>query len=359
MSRPFSDKLRKITPYVPGEQSRDVDLIKLNANENPYPPSPKVIEAISSFDSSKLRLYPDSACSELTTTLAKHYRLNHDQVFVGNGSDDVIALCYLSFFNSEKPILFPDITYSFYPVWCDLFGVSFDTRAVDDNFEICPEDYCGPNGGVIIPNPNAPTGIGMGKEQIEKILCQNKDCIVIIDEAYVDFGGYSCIELIEKYDNLVVVGTFSKSRSLAGLRVGFAAANAELIALLGGVKDCYNSYTLDSLAMRAACESVKDHDYFIAMINKVIDTRERTAKRLVELGFSVCPSQTNFLLATHEKLSAKDIFAACREQKIFIRYFNLPRIDNHLRITIGTDEQMQRLLSFLEQYVGKKGNGDN
>lgn len=350
MLKPWSDKLRKVDPYVPGEQSKNPNIIKLNANENPYPPSPKAIEAIRNFDADKLCLYPNSSAYQLTEALAKHYGLEMNQVFVGNGSDEVIALAYMAFFNSNKPILFPDITYSFYPVWCNFFNTPYLTKAVDNNFRINPEDYYEENGGIIIPNPNAPTGISESKEFIEDILEHNQDVVVIIDEAYVDFGGYSAIELLSKYENLVIVHTFSKSRSLAGMRIGVALGNPELIALLNAVKNCYNSYTLDSVAIAAGTASVNDDEYFIKTIKKVIATRERTAKELMDLGFTVFPSHSNFLFATHSTINAKELFEAAKAENIYIRFFNLPRIDNHLRITIGTDEQMDALIAFIKKY---------
>ncbi|MEA5085423.1 MAG: histidinol-phosphate transaminase [Lachnospiraceae bacterium] len=350
MKKPWNDKLRKVDPYVPGEQSKNPNIIKLNANENPYPPSPKAIEAIRNFDADKLCLYPNSSAYQLTEALAKHYGLEMNQVFVGNGSDEVIALAYMAFFNSDKPILFPDITYSFYPVWCNFFNTPYLTKAVDNNFRINPEDYYEENGGIIIPNPNAPTGISEDKEFIEDILEHNQDVVVIIDEAYVDFGGYSAIELLSKYENLVIVHTFSKSRSLAGMRIGVALGNPELIALLNAVKNCYNSYTLDSVAIAAGTASVNDDEYFMKTIKKVIATRERTAKELMDLGFTVFPSHSNFLFATHSTINAKELFEAAKAENIYIRFFNLPRIDNHLRITIGTDEQMDALIAFIKKY---------
>lgn len=352
MTKPWSDKLRKVDPYVPGEQSKNPNIIKLNANENPYPPSPKAIEAIHNFDADKLCLYPNSSAYQLTEALAKHYGLEMNQVFVGNGSDEVIALAYMAFFNSDKPILFPDITYSFYPVWCNFFNTPYLTKAVDSNFRINSADYYEQNGGIIIPNPNAPTGISEGREFIEDILEHNQDVVVIIDEAYVDFGGYSAIELLSKYENLVIVHTFSKSRSLAGMRIGVALGNPELIALLNAVKNCYNSYTLDSVAIAAGTASVNDDEYFKNTLKKVIATRERTSKELLDLGFTVFPSHSNFLFATHPTINAKDLFEAAKAENIFIRYFNLPRIDNHLRITIGTDEQMDALIAFIKKYIG-------
>lgn len=249
MTKLWADKLRQVDPYVPGEQSKNKNIIKLNANENPYPPSPKVVEALKNFDADGLAKYPNSSAAPLVEALAKYYGVETNQIFTGNGSDDVIALSFMSFFNSEKPILFPDITYSFYPVWCRLFNIPYETPAIDENFKINPQDYYKENGGVILPNPNAPTGISEGKEFIKDILDHNRDCIVIIDEAYVDFGGYSCVELLKEYDNLLIVQTFSKSRSLAGMRIGVAIGSAELIGVLNAVKNCYNSYTMDSVAI--------------------------------------------------------------------------------------------------------------
>ncbi|MGE4214909.1 MAG: histidinol-phosphate transaminase [Anaerotignaceae bacterium] len=352
MIKPWSDKLRKVDPYVPGEQSKNPNIIKLNANENPYPPSPKAVEAIKNFDTDKLCLYPNSSAYQLTEALAMHYGLDMNQVFVGNGSDEVIALAYMAFFNSEKPILFPDITYSFYPVWCNFFSTPYVTKAVNDDFRINPEDYYVENGGIIIPNPNAPTGISESKEFIENILKNNQDVVVIIDEAYVDFGGYSAVELLSKYENLVIIHTFSKSRSLAGMRIGVALGSPELIGLLNAVKNCYNSYTLDSVAIAAGTASVNDDDYFRSTLKKVIATREHTAKELNDLGFTVFPSHSNFLFATHPTIKAKELFEAAKAENIFIRFFNLPRIDNHLRITIGTDEQMDALIGFIKKYTG-------
>lgn len=350
MEKLWTKNLIQIEPYTPGEQSNKKDMVKLNANENPYPPSPKVQKVLKNFDSDKLRLYPNASSAPLKKAIAKQYGVSEKQIFVGNGSDEVIALSFLAFFNAQKPILFPDITYSFYPVWCSLFHTPYKTIPLDDTFQIQAKDYYSPNGGVILPNPNAPTGLGQTKEFIEDILDHNQDCIVIIDEAYVDFGAYSCIELLKKYENLLVVHTFSKSRSLAGMRIGMAFGNELLVQTLEAVKNSYNSYTLDSLAIELGTACIEDDIYFRQTVQKVMDTRAWTAKELEKIGFQVYPSQSNFLFVTHAQKPAKELFEALKEENIFIRYFNLPRIENHLRITIGTDSQMKLLLEKLKQY---------
>lgn len=347
----WQDKLRRIDPYVPGEQSKAPDLVKLNANENPYPPSPRVQALLRDYRASDFRLYPDANGGNLRAALAKHYGVGENQVFMGNGSDDVLALCFQAFFASDKPILFPDITYSFYPVWCDLLRVPFERVPLGEDFRIDPRSFDKPSGGVIFPNPNAPTSLGEDLDFIEDILQHNQDCIVIIDEAYVDFGAVSCVPLLEKYENLVVVQTMSKSRSLAGMRIGFALGSPELMGVLEAVKNSYNSYTMDMLALACGTASVEDDAYFRETCGKVIDTRERAAKELKALGFTVFPSQTNFLFVTHESRPAKEIFEKLKARNIFIRYFSLPRIDNHLRITVGTDEQMDKLISALKEIL--------
>jgi histidinol-phosphate aminotransferase len=351
MTKPWQDKLRKVEPYVPGEQSKNKNIIKLNANENPYPPSPKVMEVLKNMDTKKFSMYPNAGGAPFVDALAEYYGVERDQIFTGNGSDDVLALSFMSFFNSDKPILFPDITYSFYPVWCQLFKTPYKTKAIDDNFMINPKDYYEENGGVILPNPNAPTGISEGKEFIKDILDHNRDCVVIIDEAYVDFGGYSCVELLKEYENLVVVQTFSKSRSMAGMRIGVAIGNKELIGVLNAVKNCYNSYTMDSVAIECGTASVKDDEYFRQTLNKITTTRERSTKAFEDLGFTVFPSHSNFIFVTNPNINAKDLFETLKKENIFIRYFNLPRINNHLRITIGTDEQMDILIEHIKKYI--------
>lgn len=351
MEKLWTKNLRNVEPYVPGEQSKNKNIIKLNANENPYPPSPKAIEALQNFNCSLLRYYPDANAVEFKKAIAKFYNVQPENVFLGNGSDDVIALCFQSFFNSEKPIVFPDITYSFYPVWCNLFKIPYKNYHLSNDFRINVEDYKKENGGVIIPNPNAPTSLGEGKEFIEKLLNYNQDSIVIIDEAYVDFGGYSSIELIDKFENLVVVGTFSKSRSLAGMRIGFAIGSKELISVLEAVKNSYNSYTVNSVSMAVGTASINDKEYFEKTVSKVIATRERITDELKKLGFTVLDSKTNFLFATYNGKNMKDYFEWLKAQNIFIRYFNIPKIDNYVRITIGTDEEMNVFLDKTKEYL--------
>lgn len=350
----WTKNLRDVEPYVPGEQSKNKNIVKLNANENPYPPSPTVKKALESFDLSELKKYPNANATELKQALADYYNVGIENVFVGNGSDDVIAIAFQSFFNSDKPIVYPDLTYSFYPVWCRLFDIPYKTYPVDDNFRINVEDYREANGGVVIPNPNAPTSIGEGLDFVERLMEYNRDSIVIIDEAYVDFGGVSSIELTKKYENLLVTGTFSKSRSLAGLRLGFAIGSKRLISVMEAVKNCYNSYTVDSLAITMGSASIKDDEYFKDCCKKIINTRERVANEMRGLGFTVADSSTNFLFATRDNLSMKELFEYLKSKNVFIRYFNLPRIDNHVRISIGTDDEMDIFLSRLKEYLNDK-----
>lgn len=353
MHQEWMKNLRDIEPYVPGEQSMEKNIVKINANENPYPPSPEAIKAINEFDCNRLRFYPDANALEFKKALAEFYGVSVENVFLGNGSDDVLALSFQAFFNSDKPIAYPDITYSFYPVWCRLFNIPYKNYPLDDNFRINPEDYMEQNGGVIIPNPNAPTSLGEGREFIEKIMEYNKDSVVIIDEAYVDFGGYSSVELTKKYENLLITGTFSKSRSLAGMRIGYAIGSKTLISVLEAVKNSYNSYTLNSVSMAAGTAAIKDRAYFESTVSKVIATRQRVAEELRALGFTVLNSQTNFLFATHNAISIKDYFEWLKAQKVFIRYFNLPRINNYVRITIGTDDEMNVFLNKTKEYLNR------
>lgn len=351
MSREWTKNLRNIEPYVPGEQSKDKDIVKINANENPYPPSPKAAEVLKSFDTNKLRFYPSANSTKLKEAIAKYYKVDVSNVFVGNGSDDVLAVAFQSFFNSEKPIVYPDLTYSFYPVWCSLFGIKYKNYPVGDDFRINPEDYREKNGGVVIPNPNAPTSLGESLDFVEKILNYNQDSVVIIDEAYVDFGGTSSIPLIDKYENLLVTGTFSKSRSLAGLRIGFAIGSKALIDVMEAVKNSYNSYTVDSLSIEMGAASIEDDEYFKSTCKKVIKTRERVTLELEKLGFDVLDSQTNFIFATHNKHNMKSLFEYLKTQKVFIRYFSLPRIENYVRITIGTNEEMDIFLEKTKEFI--------
>lgn len=349
----LKSNFRDIEPYVPGEQPQYPDKIKLNTNENPYPPSPMVQKVLGDFSADDLKLYPDPNASELVSAIADYYSVDKSNVFVGVGSDDVLAMCFMAFFNSGKSVIFPDITYSFYPVWANLFGVKYETKPLDDNFQIKKEDYFCENGGVIFPNPNAPTGVELSLDVIEEIIQHNSDRIVIVDEAYVDFGAKSALPLVKKYKNLVVVQTFSKSRSLAGLRIGFAIANEELISVLNAVKNSYNSYTINSLTIKAGAAAIADNGYFRQTTEKIIATRENTKKQLAKLGFEFNDSKSNFIFAKHKSVKAVDIFEALREKHIFVRYFNQHRIDNYLRITIGTDEQMQALIEFLKTYLGE------
>lgn len=348
----WRDNLIKIEPYVAGEQPNKTDFIKLNANENPYPPSPAVIRAIERFNSAELKKYPNADATPLAEAIAGRAGLKRENVFVGNGSDDVLALCFRAFFNSRKPVIYPDITYSFYPVWCDMLKIPYETIPVDAEFNINAEDYARENGGVVIANPNAPTSIGRGLDFIRRILDLNRDSVVIVDEAYVDFGGTSALPLLREYENLVITQTFSKSRSMAGMRIGCALAGRELISALYAAKDSYNSYPLDSVAIEAGAASVADEEYFNSTLKKVIATRERLAAALRGMGFSLPDSSTNFLFAEHSRYSAKDICEFLKTRDIYVRYFSKPRIDNRLRITIGTDAEIDALIAALHEFIG-------
>lgn len=347
----WENNIRKVTPYVPGEQPKKEKMIKLNTNENPYPPSPKVMEALKKTDF--LRLYPDPAASDLVHAIAGYHGLLDNQVFVGVGSDDVLAMSFLTFFNSDKPILFPDITYSFYDVWAELFQIPYETRALDENLKIQVKDYETPNGGVVFPNPNAPTGVFMELDKVEEIIQKNEDVIVIVDEAYIDFGGVSAKVLLEKYENLLVVQTFSKSRSMAGMRIGYAMANPVLIKALNDVKYSFNSYTMNRPSIIAGVASIEDDSYFRQMNEKIIETREWFKGEMRELGFSFPDSRANFIFATHAKKKAKDIFLAARKRDIYVRYFDKPILEDYLRITIGTREEMEVFLAFLREYLSE------
>ncbi len=349
--RVWENYIRKVVPYVPGEQPKIADVIKLNTNENPYPPSPKAVEAANHLDYDRLRLYPDPECSVLVETIAQRYGLDSRQVFVGVGSDDVIAMAFMTFFNSELPILFPDVTYSFYSVWADLFKIPYKRVELDDKFNIVVDSFNEKNGGIIFPNPNAPTSVYMELDNTEQIIKNNQDSVVIVDEAYIDFGGKSAYELIDKYDNLLVVQTYSKSRSMAGMRIGFAMGNERLIKALNDVKFSYNSYTMNETSLVYGSEAMKDEAYFKACVDKIIATRERSKVALTELGFTYPDSKANFIFAKHERVQASVIFEELKKRNIFVRYFKQPRIDNYLRITVGTDEQMDKLISALKEII--------
>ncbi len=346
--------VRRVTPYVPGEQPKIQNLIKLNTNENPYPPSPKLVEAWKSMDLDLLRRYPDPTVHRLTKAIADNHGLQENQVFVGVGSDDVLGMIFMTFFNSDKPILFADITYSFYEVWAELLRIPYKKIPLCEDFSLDVEAYFQENGGVIFANPNAPTGLEVPSAAVEEIVRRNPDVIVVVDEAYVDFGAQTALPLIEKYDNLLVVQTFSKSRSLAGMRVGYAMGNPALIQYLHEVKHSYNSYTMNQPAIVLGTAAVEDKEYFEETVAKVIATREWTKKQLTRLGFSFGDSKTNFIFAAHKSCPAKELFHALREANILVRYWDKPRISNYMRISIGTQEEMEILVHFLETYLAGK-----
>ncbi len=347
----WEENVRKIVPYVPGEQPDVPGMIKLNTNECPYPPAPGVQAAIAAMQSRDLRLYPDFDASVLVEGLADYYGVKKEQVFVGVGSDDVLSMAFLTFFNADKPVLFPDITYSFYDVWADLYRIPYETCALDDDFRIRPQDYKRLNGGVIFPNPNAPTGVYEPLDLVEEIVRANRDVVVIVDEAYIDFGGESALPLTRKYDNLLVVQTFSKSRAMAGMRIGFAMGDEKLIKYLRDAKFSFNSYTLNRPALALGAEALKDRAYFEEITGRIVATRERVKGELKKLGFTFPDSLTNFIFATHERIPAAQIFQALRERNIYVRHWDKPRISDYLRITVGTDEEMDTLLAFLREYI--------
>ena len=347
----WEKNVRKVVPYTPGEQPNEPDMIKLNTNENPYPPAPGVEAVLKEMNTDTLRLYPDPTAGALVHSIAENYGLKDEQVFAGVGSDDVLAMSFLTFFNSKKPVFFPDITYSFYDVWADLFRIPYESKPLDVDFAICKEDYYGENGGVIFPNPNAPTGVELPLSDVEDILLHNQDVIVIVDEAYVDFGGTSAMSLIDKYENLLVVQTFSKSRSMAGMRIGFACGSPKLIKYLNDAKYSFNSYTMNRITIEAGVAAIKDKEYFRDMCDKIVATREWTKKELAALGFTFPDSKTNFIFASHRSCPARELFEVMRQERIYVRYFPKPRIDNYLRITVGTQEEMEKLIGFLKRYL--------
>lgn len=355
----WEENVRKVVPYIAGEQPRGTGVIKLNTNESPYPPAPGVARRIEALDAEQMRLYPAfPEQTELAAELAAYYGIDTDRIFIGDGSDDVLSLAFMTFFQSEKPILFPDITYSFYDVWADLYRIPYKRQPLDESFCIRTEDYiaekCGiENGGVIFPNPNAPTGVLMPLDRVEEIVAANRDVVVIVDEAYIDFGGTSCLPLIDKYDNLLVVQTFSKSRAMAGMRIGFCMGNPKLIRYINDVKYSVNSYTMNYAALQLGVESVKDVAYFKESCAKIVKTRERAEKELTRLGFTFPKSCANFIFAGHNRVPAQVIFEQLKENDIYVRYWNKERISNYLRITIGTDEQMETLYRTLEKILSK------
>lgn len=343
--------VRRVVPYTPGEQPKCEGVIKLNTNENPYPPSPKVKAVLDAFDCGRMRLYPDPDSTPLVEAIAERYGLKPSQVFVGVGSDDVLSVAFLTFFNSGKPVLFPDITYSFYDVWADVYRIPYEQIPLTEDFRIVPDDYKKDNGGIIFPNPNAPTGRREGLEMIEDIVKANPGSVVIIDEAYVDFGAESALPLTEKYENLLVVQTFSKSRSMAGMRIGYAMGNEKLIKYMNDVKFSINSYTMTPLTQLCGAEAVKDDEYFRSTVKKIIEVREYSKERLSQLGFTFTDSKSNFIFASHKTRPAGEIFEALKAKNIFVRYWNKPRINNYLRITVGTREEMDALFAALEEIL--------
>ena len=346
----WEENVRRVVPYTPGEQPKKSGVIKLNTNENPYPPAPGVGKALAALDVEKFRLYPEfPEQTELAEALAGHYQIGTDQIFIGVGSDDVLSIAFMTFFQSDKPVFFPDITYSFYDVWADVYGIPYERKALDADFQICPADYCKPNGGVIFPNPNAPTGVLMPLEKVEEIVAANRDVVVIVDEAYIDFGGTSALPLIDKYDNLLVVQTFSKSRSMAGMRIGFCMGQPALIRYLNDVKYSVNSYTLNTAALALGVEAVRDEAYFRDCCRRIIQTREKAEEELTKRGFAFPKSYANFIFASHKTVPAREIFERLKENDIYVRWWNKDRIDNYLRITIGTDGQMEALYRALEK----------
>ena len=359
MSKFWSDKIKEIEPYTPGEQPKDKKYIKLNTNENPYPPSAKVIGKIESMNLEDLKLYPDPDVTELRKVIAEYFsnkindEITHKQVFIGNGSDEILAFIFMTFFNARDKVYYPDITYSFYPVYADLFNVKEIKIPLNDNFEIEIQKYFGLDGHIIITNPNAPTSIALKLNEIEKIVKNNPTQLVVIDEAYVDFGAESSVKLVNKYDNVLVVQTFSKSRSFAGMRLGYAIGSENIIEGLNRLKFSFNSYTIDRISIEAGIESFKDDDYFVKTNAKIIETREKTVKKLKELGFKVLNSSANFIFISHNKVFAGDLYKQLKENGVLVRYFAKNRIDNYLRVTIGTDEEMEIFIEKLKDLLEK------
>jgi len=346
MSKYWTQLVTQLDPYVPGEQPQDQQYTKLNTNENPYPPSPRVIDAINDYDKQNLKLYPDPESSELKKTLAAYFSLKTNNVFLGNGSDEVLAHSFQAFFKQSEPLLFPDISYSFYTAYCGLYQIDFKQIPLDQNFNIQPIDYEVKHGGIILPNPNAPTGTALSLNHIRDIVT-NSSSVVIIDEAYIDFGGESATNLIKDFDNLLVIQTFSKARSMAGLRLGYALGHHDLIDALNRIKNSFNSYPIDSLAQTAAIASINDEDYFQHNRQLIVQTRESLTDELTDLGFEVLPSTANFVFVRHKSTAAQELYQQLKQQGILVRYFDKPRINNYLRITIGTKSECQHLVKVL------------
>ncbi len=353
MSKYWSDIVTKLSPYIPGEQPSEFKYIKLNTNENPYPPSPEVITAINSSKNKPLNLYPDPNSTALKTAIAKHYQLPITSIFVGNGSDEVLAHAFNAFFSGNKPILFPDISYSFYPVYCRLYGIEYEKIPLESDFTLNLKLYYKTNGGVIFPNPNAPTGGAVSQHEINKLLTFNQDSVVIVDEAYIDFGGESAIKLVKQHPNLLIIQTFSKSRSMAGLRLGYAIGNPDLIEAMNRVKNSFNSYPVNTISETAAIAALNDHKYFKEITHTIIKTRAWTCDQLQQLSFNIIPSQANFLFVTHPHISANVLYLKLKNKGILVRHFNDKRVANYLRISIGTHEHMQVLISILKEILIK------
>lgn len=350
----FEKNIRKVEPYVPGEQPQK-KVVKLNTNENPYPPAPGVVRAMQELESNvaSLRLYPDPTSDALVSALADYYHVDKTQVFVGVGSDDVLSMCFLTFFNSEKPIFFPDITYSFYKVWADLYRIPYECKKLDDHFRIVKEDYYGENGGVIFPNPNAPTSIYENLEFVEDIIRHNQDVVVIVDEAYIDFAGESALSLLDKYENLIITQTFSKARSMAGMRIGYAIGSPLLIKYLNDAKYSFNSYTMNKTSLVYGVEAVKDQEYFEETTRKIVETREWAVKEFTELGFVFPKPSGNFIFVSHPDYDARELFEAMKAHDIYVRFWGSERIEQYLRVTIGTKEEMEEMFNFLRGYMNK------
>lgn len=352
----WEEHVRRVVPYTPGEQPKQEHIIKLNTNENPYPPAPGVAAALGMAKADLLRLYPDPLVSELVHEIGSFYGVPDEQVFVGVGSDDVLAMIFMTFFNSDKPILFPDITYSFYDVWARMLRIPFRQIPLDGNFRLCARDYETVNGGIVFPNPNAPTGELLPLSDVEEIAAANQDVIVVVDEAYIDFGGVSALPLVERYKNVIVVQTFSKSRSMAGSRIGYAIGSKKAIRYLNDVKYSFNSYTMDRITIALGVAAIRDRAYFEETVGKIIRTRENTKKELAALGFVFGDSRANFIFARHPGVSGAALFSALREAGIYVRHFKEPaRIGDYLRITVGTDEQMQAFVAFVRDYLKREG----